>query len=759
MKRTHRIESLLLIFLLSVSLGLGQVMGQEHTPEKGLEELKVADLEIRPEQITESDQKAIQRLETELETLRLRLNIPGMSAAVVKDEKILWSKGFGFADLENKVKSTKHTPYRLGSVTKTFSSTILIELLEQGKINLDDPIEKYGILMESPGTIKIRHLMNHTSEGIPGTRYHYNGHRFALLGKVIRKVTGKSYRELLIEEIINPLGLTHTAPHRCEWDRFFYSLGFCKEEEKFDHVYQELAKPYKTDKTNKIVRGEHPDAFNAAAGLITSVMDMARYDIAIDRHLFVKKETQEMAYTPAVSNTNRTLPYGLGWFINLYKGKRFILHFGEWHCVGALILKVPEDKLTFIVFANSRNLNRYFNIGYGDPTTHSAALAFLKTFVYPFKEDVPIVDWEGDENQIKTTLSNVTDPDLREILKRELKVNHRVLAIMRNKEKKLQLVRVSSQVFSKNELAEAKDWGIIARIDQVKDKERKSVDLKLDKEETFCVYAIGESDYTRMHDYAFIQNEDTAEIMWEMRVPDSTHAGGALKNRKIHQRITLPAGNYKLNYRADDNHSFGNWNDLPPDHLFWGVVLYRYKTSPTQQNLVEYQRVIPVGSTGNVNRRGKGSFLSPLQYIFLGLIGLLYLSAFLTWPFGYAERRFRSWVLKRPYEPLERRRLPRIGRALVFPSGLLYLVMVLSLKGIEFGVKNGIVPNENCFALIQNTQIILPGLLALVTIFMILVTLLAWKFEYWCWKRRVHYSLITMASIATILFLNHWHLL
>jgi CubicO group peptidase (beta-lactamase class C family) len=66
-----------------------------------------------------------------------------MSVAVVKDQQLLWSKGFGFADYDTKTPVSKDTPYRIASLTKTFASTLVMQLVEEGKVNLDDPMSKY----------------------------------------------------------------------------------------------------------------------------------------------------------------------------------------------------------------------------------------------------------------------------------------------------------------------------------------------------------------------------------------------------------------------------------------------------------------------------------------------------------------------------------------------------------------------------------------------------------------------------------------
>jgi hypothetical protein len=88
---------------------------------------------------------------------------------------------------------------------------VILQLVDEGKVSLDDPVSKYGIVLTSPGTILVRHLMSHTSEGLPGTHYAYNGDRYSLLDSVIAHASGKSFAAAVQERIIVPLGLKHTA--------------------------------------------------------------------------------------------------------------------------------------------------------------------------------------------------------------------------------------------------------------------------------------------------------------------------------------------------------------------------------------------------------------------------------------------------------------------------------------------------------------------------------------------------------------------
>jgi CubicO group peptidase (beta-lactamase class C family) len=103
-----------------------------------------------------------ERFEKEVDDLRNRLKIPGLSAVIVKDQKVLWAKGFDFADLENRIPATPDTLYSIASVTKTFAATLVMQLVEQGKLNLDEPISHYSSDFKDD-SVRIKHLLSHTS--------------------------------------------------------------------------------------------------------------------------------------------------------------------------------------------------------------------------------------------------------------------------------------------------------------------------------------------------------------------------------------------------------------------------------------------------------------------------------------------------------------------------------------------------------------------------------------------------------------------
>jgi CubicO group peptidase (beta-lactamase class C family) len=656
-----------------------------------------------------SEAARIARLETQLESLRQELKIPAYSAAIVKNQKVIWAKGFGYADVENKIPATEHTAYHLASLTKTFASTILMQLVQNGKIKLDDPVSKYGITLESEGIIRVRHLFSHTSEGNPGEHYRYNGNRFAELDKVIERATGKSFAELLIANILDPLGMNETAPNvpkivstkspntagqaaeaevkaavmdiisgfnsgnvdqierglapqqndfqgeggfltsfidatelrgafqagfkvKMEVNNleaavygdsaittFFTSTTITppngpvrtegpwrtsifwnkqdgawklvhshqsplgrgliteKHQQRFDTVTKMLAQPYALDREFKITKISYPQGFSTSAGLISTVLDMAKYDIAIDQNKFLTKETQQLAFTPTMSTKGEPLPYGLGWFTQNYKGTKLLWHYGYWTGNSSFILKVPEQNITFIIMANSDNLSRPTDLGSGNALSSPVGMAFLKTFIFPekFGESLPEISWIAPITELKNQFNAVATKPFADVYSTDLVTTVRIYQSVGRASDVTPLMKMYGELYSKPMPEELVKQQVIAQIVQVLDNEDKNVAFTLATRQDVRIFAIGEGQAGGMFDYGWIEDVDKGTRVWEMQEPKTTHAGGAGKNRKVDAVITLPAGNYQLRYKSDDSHAFDHWNALPPDINFWGIAVYK----------------------------------------------------------------------------------------------------------------------------------------------------------------------------------------
>jgi CubicO group peptidase (beta-lactamase class C family) len=342
-----------------------------------------------------ADQYRFLRLAQQLDQLRMLLKIPGLSAAVVRDQEVVWDKGFGFADREKGVLATPETPYHVASLTKTFGATLILRLVEQGKLDLEEPASRYFAHVKGD-RIKIRHLLTHTCEGIPGERFHYTAGAYWVVNQVIEKASGKSFRELMVATFLGPLHMDRSVPGHdilTEGDQWADRLG--KDTiRRYREVLKDLARPYHLYGSDEVVAnppyrayatdgGEGLGSIDAREGLISTVRDLAKYAAAIDRHQFLRQKTQERAWTPAITKGGQALPHGLGWFAQRYRGIKLVWHFGYWpYTFSALLLKVPEKNLTLILLANSDGLSAPFFDDNWDVETSAFASCFLRLFVF-----------------------------------------------------------------------------------------------------------------------------------------------------------------------------------------------------------------------------------------------------------------------------------------------------------------------------------------------------------------------------------------
>jgi CubicO group peptidase (beta-lactamase class C family) len=373
-------------------------------------------------------------LANRLDSVRQVLKIPGMSAAVVRDQELVWASGFGYADLETQTAAAPDTPYGLASVTKPIAAVLIMQLVEQGAINLDVPVSQYGVDAGDRG-VTVRHLLTHTSEGKPGTTHAYNGDRYALLGGVIEGATRKSFAELLSKNILLPLDMKSTALNPISsWgaasskpiEDFMLMSGLGAGYQHFPDVYSRLAQPYQFDQDFNIIPGKYHTHHNPAAGLISSAADLAKFDIALDQGELLEDTTIKEMFAPAFSTyrSRQDLMYGLGWYAQDFEGLRLNWHSGRWPpSTSALYLKVPEMNLTFIVLANTDNLTVPFKgIGNGDVSQSALAQSFFHYLVYPelLGKSLPEIEWSVSDQELVQQLSKVDNAEARRFLEREL---------------------------------------------------------------------------------------------------------------------------------------------------------------------------------------------------------------------------------------------------------------------------------------------------------------------------------------------------
>ncbi len=320
-----------------------------------------------------STSNEFQQFEKDIETIRAELKIPGMAAAVVRDGKMVWRRNFGETDAESHAPVTDQTLFPIASISKTMAAVVIMQLVNEGKLKLSDPITKYRPELPFPPTITIERIMSHTAEGIPGEEFLYSGALYGLLTGVIERVEHKPYAQVLNERIFHPLQMNDTLA----------GLPADKSATNTKSVATRIATGYQLDPQTHEAAPLSIDLsrISTATGVISDIGDLAKYATALDTDKLVPRATMELISTPQRSTRGGTLPYGLGWFAEEYLGEQIVWHYGQERNYSSLFVRVPSRHLTFIMLANSVALSDAPRLSDGELARSPAALAFLADVV------------------------------------------------------------------------------------------------------------------------------------------------------------------------------------------------------------------------------------------------------------------------------------------------------------------------------------------------------------------------------------------
>ncbi len=320
--------------------------------------------------------------ESYLESLRVQAGIPGMSAALIQDGQIVWERGLGFQNQESRIRATPDTPYPVAGLSETLASVLVLQCVEQRRLNMDDPVRRYGGLVPEANAT-IRQVLAHMSAG-GGDTFRYDPERFAQLTPVIESCVPQPYRKTVAVSLLERLAMKDSVPGRDLPDPSALQERLFAVEvlERYKRVLDRLAVPYKVDKRGKLTRNElSPEGINAASGLVSTVRDLARFDAAMESNLLLREETRQAAWSPAATTSTTPLPTGLGWFVQTYRNDQVVWHFGLLpNAYSSLIIKLPARRLTLILLANSDGLSAPFQLDAGDVTKSLFATLFLRLY-------------------------------------------------------------------------------------------------------------------------------------------------------------------------------------------------------------------------------------------------------------------------------------------------------------------------------------------------------------------------------------------
>ncbi len=318
--------------------------------------------------------------------------LAGIAVGIIQGESLIYAKGFGLANVEQEKSIATDTVFRIGSISKTFTAIALMQLWEQGKFQLDDPVNEYlksyKIQQRDPNApaVTFRHLLTHTSgigevreftdlfrpvlglgakpdktiptlkeyyakgltsEVHPGSKWAYANHAFATLGQLIEDISGEPFPEYMLRHVFEPLGMSHTD--------YFLS----------DRVRDQLAQGY-VFQGGKFKAIDYLEILVTGAGSVfSSVNDMAKYVSTLlnggsnSWGSILKPETVELMMQPHYQPDSHLPAMGLSFFLDRIEGHRIVGHSGGWPGFVSLMLTAPDDGLGVVVFTNTSSLAPY----------------------------------------------------------------------------------------------------------------------------------------------------------------------------------------------------------------------------------------------------------------------------------------------------------------------------------------------------------------------------------------------------------------
>ena len=327
-----------------------------------------------------------------------RLKIPSLSIAFYKDD-FLWKKSFGYADMEHKIPARPETLYRLASISKPITAVGILKLMQEGKLNLDDEVQKYvPYFPRKRWPVTIRHLLGHLSgishyrnydeeghfkthfttkdsigvfkdwelEHEPGTKYKYTTYGFNLLGAVIEGSSGKLYTEYLRENVWKPLGMNNTTMDIA------------------DDLITNRARGYRRI-DGEVKNCEFIDISSrfAGGGIRSTAVDLINLSRGLDEGKVVSKQNQMMMYTDMVTKKGRVTEYGMGWGVDFIQGFWNVGHGGGQQGTSTHLLRFPGERFAVAVMCNEEGQNT---------SRYAYLISALIIGAYPYRMETPSQD-------------------------------------------------------------------------------------------------------------------------------------------------------------------------------------------------------------------------------------------------------------------------------------------------------------------------------------------------------------------------------
>jgi len=297
-----------------------------------------------------------------------RMGTPGLSVAVGVEGKIVWAEGFGYADLENRVPVWPSTKFRIASISKPLTAAALGKLLEEGRLDLDAPVQRYvPSFPEKRWPITTRELAGHLagirhyrgSESLsrthyedvldaleifsgdsllhePGTQYLYSSYGWNLISAVIQGIVGEPFLDYMRQEVFDPLAMNETVA------------------EHVDSLIYHRARFYLRGDDGRLVNAPYVDISNkwAGGGFLSTASDLVRFGSAHIAGTFLDPTTTRLFWTSQRTRDGEETGYGIGWFVSERAGRRVVYHTGGATGGSDVLVLLPDEGMVVAILTN-----------------------------------------------------------------------------------------------------------------------------------------------------------------------------------------------------------------------------------------------------------------------------------------------------------------------------------------------------------------------------------------------------------------------
>ncbi len=335
--------------------------------------------------LSENEKEAYRQKATALYKGFLSNNFNG-TILIAKNGEVLLEKYNGMADFSTKEQINSNTAFHIASVSKTFTAMTVLKLMEQGRLSLEDNVNKYypsfpyanitikSLLTHRTGLSNYAYVMNTSNKHliysnndvinffltakprlqyIPNTRFQYCNTNYVFLAGIIEKITNQSFPDYMRDSVFTPLGM--------------YNTYVCHSAVADDCPPSYTAGNKKFEFTNF-------DAIYGDKNVFSTARDLLTWDKVLYSGTFVKPETAELAYQPYSNEKPGIHNYGLGWRLIIKDSSKIVYHTGWWHGNCNIFTRIPSDTATVIILSNryntqvfkSRNLASVFSKSIGD---------------------------------------------------------------------------------------------------------------------------------------------------------------------------------------------------------------------------------------------------------------------------------------------------------------------------------------------------------------------------------------------------------